>query len=92
MSYSLSDDEKETIILWSYASDTATVDTHDRALITKLKRNPAAVLIEEGVHGSSPWAKFELSKGLIGFRNGKRKLSPEQKAALGAQLRAGRAA
>jgi hypothetical protein len=88
MTYSLSDAEKETIVLWNYADDTATVDTHDRALIRKLRKNAVAVLIEEGLHGHTPWAKFEIPKGLISFRTGRRIVTDSQRAALARGRRA----
>jgi hypothetical protein len=39
--------ERETVITFSDEDDTATVHTHERRIITKLKNNPAAELIED---------------------------------------------
>jgi hypothetical protein len=38
--------QRETVITFSDADDTATVHTHQRRIITKLKNNPAAELVE----------------------------------------------
>jgi hypothetical protein len=67
-------DEEETADIW----------TAQRPVITKLKKNPAAVLTEEGKHDGSVWARFTLPAGLISFRTTriKRELSEEQRAAL----------
>jgi hypothetical protein len=43
---SLTAPERETVITFSDADDTATVHTHQRRIITKLKNNPAAELVE----------------------------------------------
>jgi hypothetical protein len=39
---SLTAPERETVITFSDADDTATVHTHQRRIITKLRNNPAA--------------------------------------------------
>jgi hypothetical protein len=61
--------------------ETAHVYTAQRSWITKLKRNPAATLLEEGTHDGSAWARFELPKGLVSFRSTrvKRELTEEQR-------------
>ena len=44
---SLTAPERETVITFSDEDDMATVHTHQRRIITKLKNNPAAELIED---------------------------------------------
>lgn len=73
---------------------TAHVWTAQRPIITKLKRNPSAVLLDEGKHEGSACAEFELPDGLVSLRSKKKsapKLSDEQKAVLAERLRNGRA-
>jgi hypothetical protein len=79
----LTADERETVILLSDASDTAEIYTHQRRMITKLKKCGAAKLVEEGVHSGCAFARFELPARRLSFRSGtaKRVLSAEQKAA-----------
>jgi hypothetical protein len=43
---SLTAPERETVITFSDADETATVHTHQRRIITKLANNPAAKQIE----------------------------------------------
>jgi len=68
MSKYLSRLEKETVITMNDEESFAEVFTHQQAVITKLKRNPHATLTEEGMFGSTAWARFELPKHLISFR------------------------
>jgi hypothetical protein len=76
--------ERETVITMNDEEDTADIWTAQRPVITKLKKNPAAILIEEGKHDGSVWARFTLPAGLISFRTTrvKRELSDEQRTAL----------
>lgn len=91
---SLTAPERETIILMNDEDSTASVSTHQRTIITKLKANPAAKLIKEGLHGKTAWAEFELPAALVSFRSAKKtsNLTPEQKAAAAQRLAAARAA
>jgi hypothetical protein len=91
---SLTAPERETIIVFNDEDDTATIWTAQRPWITKLRKNPAAKLIEEGNHDGSVWAEFELPKELVSFRSArvKRELTAEQRAELGERLRRGREA
>lgn len=84
--------ERETVVNWSDADDEMTVWTAQRPIITKLKRNPAARLVDEGHHGTTAWALFTLPVGLLTFRAPRtgRKLSPEQRQQNAERLRAGR--
>jgi len=90
---SLTAPERETVITLSDAEYVAHVYTAQRPLITKLKKNPAATLIEEGTFEGSAYARFELPSGLISFRSGrsKRELSDEQRTEIGKRLQLARA-
>jgi hypothetical protein len=68
--------ERETVITLNDADGTAEVFTHQRSLITKLKKNEAAILIEEGVFETTRWARFEIPKNLVTFRAKRRKATP----------------
>ena len=46
-SLSLTAPERETVITFSDADDTATIHTHQRRIITKLLNNPAATKVED---------------------------------------------
>lgn len=69
---SLTADERETIIRFDEASDTAHVYTTSPPTITKLKKNPAATLLREGLFERSAWAEFEFPKALLSYRTGQR--------------------
>ena len=56
---SLTAPERETVIVFSDADDTATVHTHQRRIITKLKNNPAAKLVEDISFDGTAGAVFE---------------------------------
>jgi hypothetical protein len=80
---SLTAPERETIVSLNDEDDTAHIWTAQRPYITKLKRNAAATLLDEGEHDGSAWATFELPADLVSFRSKKkdgRKLSVEQRA------------
>jgi hypothetical protein len=83
---SLTAPERETVITFSDADDTATVHTHQRRIITKLRNNPAATEIEDLSHDGTAGAVFEIPADLISFRSGRRKLSPEQAKAAAVNL------
>lgn len=78
---SLTAAERETIVTGCDADDHITIWTAQRPIITKLKKNDAAELLDEGVHEGSVWAKFRLDAGLLSFRSGKRKMSDAQREA-----------
>jgi hypothetical protein len=84
---SLTAPERETVITTSDADGTATIWTAQRPVITKLKNNPAATLIEEGHYGTSVWARFELPAGLVSFRTVRRRMSEEQRAKAAERMR-----
>ena len=70
--------ERETIVTLNDEEPFARVWTAQRRMITRLKRNPAAVLIEEGTCGTSVWADFQVPADLFaGFRT-KRMRRPGQ--------------
>jgi hypothetical protein len=56
-------DEDETAEIW----------TAQRPWITKLRKNPSAVLLEEGNHDGSAWARFQIDKSLIQARSRSKK-------------------
>jgi hypothetical protein len=90
---SLTAPERETVITFSDADETATVHTHQRRIMTKLGNNPAAELIEDLTFDGTAGAVFEIPADLITFRSARRKLSPEHARAAAANLdRARRAA
>jgi len=60
--------ERETVILIDDASGVASIATHQRRIITKLERNPAARKIEDLTHGSQPGARYEMPARLVSFR------------------------
>ena len=78
---SLTAPERETVILFSDDGDTATVHTHQRRIITKLKNNPAATLIENLTFEGTPGAVFELPADRISFLGPKREPSEAQQEA-----------
>lgn len=85
--------ERLVSIEFSAADDVARVYTAQRPWITRLKKNPAAVLIDEGREGSTPWAVFQVPKELISVRRKRREtrpLSPEERAERKARLTPGR--
>jgi hypothetical protein len=55
------------------ASGTATITTHQRRILSKLRKNPAATEIADVSFGSSPGATFEIDASLISFRSKRRK-------------------
>ena len=65
--------ERETVITFSDESDTATVHTHQRRIITKLRNNPAATQVEDLPFDGTPGAVFELPVWAISFLSKKRK-------------------
>jgi hypothetical protein len=79
--------ERETVITFNDADEVASVYTAQRRLITQLKKNPAAVLVEEGVHEGSLWARFELPKNFISFRTKTRAFCEAERSRRAAQLR-----
>jgi hypothetical protein len=57
---SLTAPERETIITMNDEDGFAEIWSAQRPIITKLKKNPSATLFEEGMYGSSAWARFRL--------------------------------
>jgi hypothetical protein len=84
--------ERETVVSFNDGEEMALVVTHQPRVITALKKNPAAVLVEEGVFGTSRWARFQLPRSLIGFWSKRRKFGEAERALRAARLRAARAA
>jgi hypothetical protein len=72
MRQSLTPPERETVIVFSDDSDMATVTTHQRPILTKLRSNPAAVEVEDLRYGTTDGARFEIPRALISFRSKRR--------------------
>jgi hypothetical protein len=83
---SLTAPERETVITFSDEGETATVHTHQRRIITKLRNNPAATEVEDLTFDGTAGAVFELPADLITFRSRRRTLSPTQAQAAAANL------
>jgi hypothetical protein len=64
--------ERETVIVFNDEEDLATITTHQRRILTKLERNPAAEKIEDLPHGSQPRARYRVPARLISIRSKKR--------------------
>jgi hypothetical protein len=91
---SLTAPERETIIRLNDEDELANVWTAQRPWITKLKKNPAATLLDEGSFEGSVWAEFEVPASLLTVRSKtvKRELTEEQRKAVGERLRTARSA
>jgi len=61
--------ERETVVVFNDGDELATVTSHQRRILTKLERNPAAVKTEDLRHGSQPGARFTIPARLISFRS-----------------------
>jgi hypothetical protein len=91
---SLTAPERETVITYSDESDTATVHTHQRRIITKLMNNPAATKVDDLTFEGTAGAVFEIPADLISFRSKKRtgrELSATERAEKVRALQSGRA-
>jgi hypothetical protein len=64
---SLTAPERETVITFSDEDDTATVHTHQRRIITKLRNNPAATELEDISFDGTAGAVFQLPVWAISF-------------------------
>jgi hypothetical protein len=84
--------ERETTLNMNDAEDVAYIYSAQRTVITRLKNNPAARLVEEGCFEGSVWARFEIPAALVSFRSVRvrRILTPEQRAATAERLRRAR--
>lgn len=89
---SLTKAERETVVNWSDEEETAYIWTAQRPVITKLKANESAELVNEGFIGSTAWAEFRLPSRLVSFRNKRISVSAETTAKRAAALRKARAA
>ena len=74
---SLTAPERETVINWSDDEKIAHIWTAQRPVITKLKANPSATLINEGFYGQTAWAEFRLPARFVSFRSKRINVSPE---------------
>jgi hypothetical protein len=82
--------ERETVIVMTDSDELASVYTAQRPVITRLKKNRAARLLEEGRFEGSPWATFELPKSFVSFRSKVRSLNGEQRQRRAAVLESAR--
>jgi hypothetical protein len=73
--------ERETVVNLNDAEGVCYVYSSQRPIINRLRKHPAARLVEEGVFGSSVWARFELPAEFVTFRlpRAKRELTEEQR-------------
>jgi hypothetical protein len=70
---SLTAGERETVILFSDGESHATIHTHQRRIITRLRNNPAATEVEDISFDGTTGAVFELPTWAISFLSKKRK-------------------
>src|SRR5215208_515859 len=89
---SLTAPERETVITFSDEDVTATIHTHQRRIITKLRNNPSATEIDDLTFDGTAGAAFEIPADLISFRSGRRKLTADQARVVAANLDRGRRA
>jgi mRNA-degrading endonuclease toxin of MazEF toxin-antitoxin module len=64
---SLTTPERETVITFSDEGETATIQTHQRPIITKLNKNPLATKVEDISFAGTAGAVFELPADRISF-------------------------
>ena len=90
---SLTDFERETVVNLNDGDDIARVYTAQRKVITRLKNNPAAALVEEGTFEGTAWARFTIPAEFVSFRSVRvrRELTAEQRQALSDAMRDRRA-
>ena len=70
---SLTAPERETVITFSDEDDTATIHTHQRRIITKLKINAAAEMVEDISFDGTVGAVFEVPVWAISFLSKERR-------------------
>lgn len=73
--------ERETVIDFNDQDEFAYVTTYQRTMLTKLRRNPAAELIETFETEGSPGARFKVPAKLVSIRN-PRNITEETRAKL----------
>jgi hypothetical protein len=64
--------ERETVIVFNDEDAVARISTHQRTVLTKLDKNPQAKQVEDLTIGGNRGATFEMPKGLISFRAGRK--------------------
>jgi hypothetical protein len=91
---SLTPPERETVILINDHDDFAEITTHQRTMLTKLRKNPAAEEIEDLTFGSTAGGRFRVPAKLISIRTKTRSvtLTAEEKARRAERLNMTRAA
>lgn len=73
--------ERETIVLMNDADNTVTITTHQRTMLTKLRRLEDFTEVASGWHGKTEWAEFTcpVERFSIGA---KRRVSPSTRETL----------
>ena len=84
--------ERETVITFNDAEPMASIYTAQRPVITKLKKNNSARLVEERHFEGSPYAWFEIPKEFVSLRSKAREFSAEERRRRTAQLHQARSA
>ena len=79
--------ERETVINMNDEDDVAYIVTYQRPWITKLKRNPAFKVKNEGSIDGSAFIEDTLPTALVGFRQPRKEMSDERRAELSARMR-----
>ena len=74
--------EHETVINMNDQDDFAIIVTYQRPLILKLRRNPAAELLEYWETDGSPGARFRVPAKLVRIGNPRQPVSEETRAKL----------
>lgn len=78
--------ERETVINLNDLDDFAIVVTYQRTMITKLRRNEAAELLEYWETDGSPGARFRIPANLVSIRNPRQPVSEETRVKLAANV------
>ena len=83
---SLTKYEHETVVSMNDAETVAYVYTAQTRVLNRLRRHPAARLVEEGEHEGSVWARFEVPAKLVAFRTPVAPMTEEQRAVAAERL------
>jgi hypothetical protein len=75
----LTGSERETVIVMNDEDDFASITTHQRPVLAKLRKNSAAKEIEDVSFGSTPGATFRIPRDRITFLGPKRELSEAER-------------
>jgi hypothetical protein len=67
------------VVVFNDEDDFAEITTHQRPVLTKLRKNPSAEEIEDLSFGSTPGATFRIPRDRISFLGPKRTLSEAER-------------